>query len=195
MILRVEQQEPPAPRAHELAADGAILQRQLVPLVDLRVAHAARPALLLLPLIVHQRPESRGITLHQRVARAEAQRLHLVQVLQHPGVALFTAGLLVGEDAARAAREAGEEQQQVVLQVEQRVHRHLERLGVHGAVGMEREAGHATVGGDVLVLLAHRFAQAVDLDVAGQLGQLARVQQAFPVRVQRLQQRRREAPR
>ena len=38
---------------------------------------------------------------------------------------------------------------------------------------LEREAGDAAEGGDVLVLLADRLAEAVDLDVAGLLGQLA----------------------
>ena len=44
---------------------------------------------------------------------------------------------------------------------------------------IEREAGDAAVGGDVLVLLADRLAETVDLDVAGLLGQLARVDQAL----------------
>src|SRR5947207_7352777 len=40
MILGIKEQKPAAPRADQLAADGAILPSQLVPLVDVRVAHA-----------------------------------------------------------------------------------------------------------------------------------------------------------
>ena len=60
---------------------------------------------------------------------------------------------------------------------------------------MEREAGDAAVGGDVLILLADRLAEPVDLDLAGQLGQLAGMQQPPAVRVERLEQRRGEAAR
>ena len=45
-------------------------------------------------------------------------------------------------------------------------------------IPVEREAGHAAEGGDVLVLLADRLAQTVDLDVAGQFGQLPGMQVA-----------------
>ena len=50
----------------------------------------------------------------------------------------------------------------------------LQRLGLDAAVGIEREASDAAVRRDVLVLLADRLAEAVDLDVARQLGQLVR---------------------
>ena len=60
---------------------------------------------------------------------------------------------------------------------------------------MEREAGDAAVRGDVLILLADRLAEPIDLDLAGELGELVRVQQPPPVRVERFQQRRREAAR
>ena len=44
--------------------------------------------------------------------------------------------------------------------------------GVDRAVGGELEAGQAAEGGDVLVLLADRLAEHVDLDVARLLGEL-----------------------
>ena len=94
-----------------------------------------------------------------------------------------------------APREAGEEQQQVVLEIEQRVHRHAERLGLHAAVAVESKAGHAAERRDVLILLPNRLGEAVDLDVARQLGELVGMEQTAPVRVERFQQRRREAAR
>src|SRR5207302_278625 len=70
-----------------------------------------------------------------------------------------------------------------------------QRPGLDLAVGQELEAGQPAVGGDVLVLLADRLAEAVDLDVAGLLRQVARVDQVLLVGVQRLEQRGREAAR
>jgi hypothetical protein len=58
---------------------------------------------------------------------------------------------------------------------------------------MECEASQPSVGRDVLVLLADWLAEALDLDVAGELCKLARVQQSSPVGIERLEQRRREA--
>ena len=59
--------------------------------------------------------------------------------------------------------------------------------------GRELEAGQPAERGDVLVLLADLLLEQVDLDVAGLLGQLARVDQVLLVGVERLQQRGREA--
>ena len=48
-----------------------------------------------------------------------------------------------------------------------------QRRGLDRVVRVESEAGDAAEGRDVLILLADRLAQPVDLDVAGQLGQFA----------------------
>src|SRR6266446_3067849 len=53
----IEHQEPSASRAHEFAANGAALPAELVPIINLGVAHAARAAFLVLPVLVHQLPE------------------------------------------------------------------------------------------------------------------------------------------
>ena len=63
----VEQQETAASRADKLAARGAVLHAKVVPLVDLRIAHAARPALLVLPVLMHQRTKSRRLAGLKRV--------------------------------------------------------------------------------------------------------------------------------
>ena len=69
MILGVEHQEAAAAGADQLAADRAVLPPELVPLVDLRVAHAAGAPLLVLPVLVHQLAEG------GRVAGSSASRL------------------------------------------------------------------------------------------------------------------------
>ena len=71
----------------------------------------------------------------------------------------------------------------------------LERGHIHLVVAVELEAGDAPVGRDVLVLLAHRRSQAVDLDLAGQTGDLAGVQRLLLERTERLDQRGGERPR
>src|SRR5262245_16288334 len=60
---------------------------------------------------------------------------------------------------------------------------------------MEREAREAAEGRDVLVLLADRLAEAVDLDVACLLGEILREHRATLVGVKGLQERRGEASR
>ena len=66
MILGVEHQKAAAARADEFAAERAVAPPELVPLVDLRVAHPFRAALLVLPVLVHQLAEPRGIGLLER---------------------------------------------------------------------------------------------------------------------------------
>ncbi len=58
MVLGVEHQEAAAAGADQLAAERAVLPAELVPLVDLRVAHAHRAPLLVLPVLVHQLAEA-----------------------------------------------------------------------------------------------------------------------------------------
>ena len=50
--------------------------------------------------------------------------------------------------------------------------REVERTHLDLVVGMERERGDPADRGDVLVLLADRLAEAVELDVARELGEL-----------------------
>ena len=197
MILGVEHQEAAAAGADQLAADRAVLAAR-ARTTRRSAGCSCRPsAASCAPSArASARRRPRVSPFSSAVAAAEAELLHVVQVVaasrrRAARVRVFWSA----EDAAGAAREAGEEQQQVVLEVEQRVHRQLQRLGVDAVVRVEREAGHAAVRGDVLVLLADRLAQPFDLDLARQLRQLVRMQQPPPVRVERLQQRGREAAR
>ena len=82
----------------------------------------------------------------------------------------------------------------MILHVVERPLADLQRPRLHLAVGQEPEASDPAVGRDVLVLLADRLLQDVDLDLARLLGQLAGVDQVL-LRVQRLEQGRGEAAR
>ena len=69
----------------------------------------------------------------------------------------------------------------------------LQRRRFDLAVGEKLETGQPAIRGDVLVLLSDRLAEAVDLDLAGLLGQLARMHEVPAIGVQRLEQRGGEA--
>src|SRR6266513_344430 len=58
---------------------------------------------------------------------------------------------------------------------------------------MKREAGHATVRGDVLILFANRLAQTRDFNVARELGELGWMEQLASMGMERLDQRGRKA--
>src|SRR5205085_8543261 len=95
----------------------------------------------------------------------------------------------------RRAREAGEEEEEVVLEVEERVHADRQRPRLDRAVGMKVEAGDAAVRRDVLVLLPDRLAQPIDLDLASEPRHFARMKQPLPPVVERADERRGEAAR
>ena len=101
--------------------------------------------------------------------------------------------ILVLEDFRSRAGKAGEEQEQIVLKRVAGLVVDRERHRFHRAVHAESEAGDPAEGGDVLVLLADRLAELVDLDMAGLLGELARMDDAAGLSMQGAQQRGREA--
>ena len=195
VLLAVEEQKASTPGAHQLASDGSIPQSELVPFVDLRIAHRTGSALLVFPVLVHQLAEHVGVAFLEGFAASKSELLHVVQVSQHLRIGLFRSHLLFLQYAARAARKPGEEQQQVVLEREERLHAELQGFGVDRIIGVEGETGDAAVRRDVLVLLSNGLLQPVDLDFARQFSQIARMQQPPAVRVQRLQQRGRETAR
>src|SRR3954468_9156080 len=110
MVFGVEEQKPAAAGSHQLSPHPPVPQAQFVPLVDVGVTHAARAPLLLLPLLVHQLAESPKVALQQRTSRAQTECLDVLQIRQHIAVMPFASLLLIGEDAARAPREAREEE-------------------------------------------------------------------------------------
>src|SRR6185437_15040256 len=108
---------------------------------------------------------------------------------------LLRALVLILQDLARAAREAREEQQQVILELVERRLRERQRLGANLAGLVELEARDAAVGRDVLILLADRAREPIDLELACEAREIAGQQQAALEAVQRLEQRGREASR
>ena len=97
--------------------------------------------------------------------------------------------LLILQNGARGAGVAGEEQQQIVFQLENRLSRHAQRLDGDAVILVEGEADEAAKCRDELILLADRVSQALDFDVASVFGQFLGMGGFSLVRVERFQQR------
>src|SRR5258705_3386672 len=192
-VVRIEQQKTAATGADELAANGAILHAEVIPLIDMGIAHATGPALLVLPMFMHQRAKLRRLTGFKKRFAFQSKLLDEMQVGDHVLVAALGLGVLILQDRSGAARETSEEKQQIVFKIEFRIHRYLQRLDIDAVVRMEGEAGQSAAGGDILILLADRFSETIDLDLASKLRQLLWLDLAHPMYVERLQQRRGEA--
>src|SRR5206468_893501 len=134
------------------------------------------------------------ITFLQRLPALPAELLHEMEVGDHLAVGFLAPRVLLAEDVRGGPGIPGEEQEQVVLEVVERLGGDLQRPDFHLLVGKKTEAGDAAEGGDVLILLADWLLEDIDLDVAGLLGQLLRMNQTLPERVERLQEGSREAP-
>src|SRR5262245_37005716 len=68
LVLGVEEQEAATARADQLAAERAAGHREIVPAVDLAIAHGAAPLLLVLPVDVHQLGKLPEVPALERVA-------------------------------------------------------------------------------------------------------------------------------
>ena len=116
-----------------------------------------------------------------------------MEVGNHLGVGRPALLVLLPEDVRGGPGIVGEEEQEVVFETVQRFGGDLERRGFHLLVGKKPETGDPAERGDVLVLLADRLPEGVDLDAARLLGQLLRVHQVLLQRVQGLEERGGEA--
>jgi hypothetical protein len=194
-VRRVEHQKAPAAGTDEFAAEGAILHREAIPFIDPVVAHARRAGALAEPMLVHEGRKPRRVAALQAIQAAVAQLFRAVQVLDHRRIRLLAPRFLVLQNLRGRARVAGEKQQQVVLEVMNRILAECRLAGFHAAVLVESERRDPAIRGDELVLLADRLAQPPDFNLASLLRQLVRMHEIPVPSVQRLQQRRGETPR
>src|SRR5277367_483619 len=118
-----------------------------------------------------------------------ADVLHEMQVVDHAGIVLLGPGVLVPKNLGCRSGISREEDQDIVGQRVARILVERKWLRINRPVTMEREAGYAAERSDVLILLADRFFQQVDLDMTGLFRQLARVNNAARLGVQRPKQR------
>src|SRR6266511_1590331 len=154
-VLRAEAAEPTSPGAAELPAKRAVLHRGAVPAVDVLVRHALRALALAEPVLMHDPGVLPRVAPLEHVLRRVPELLRDVQVLEHRRVVLDAARRLVLQHGPGAPGVAGEEHEQVVLEIVQRLRRDAERLHRDGAVLRELHADEPAVRADVLVLLAY----------------------------------------
>src|SRR5208282_5008069 len=67
LVFGVKHEKTAAARADELAAERAVGHREVIPLVDLRVAHAAAALFFALPVHVHEPREFLEFSVFERV--------------------------------------------------------------------------------------------------------------------------------
>jgi hypothetical protein len=95
--------------------------------------------------------------------------------LDHRFVVGLGLRLLLGQNQVRVSRVASEEHDEIGLQLRQRLAADAKRLYADGAVDVEVHDGQTTEGGDVLVLLAHRSTETLDLDTQASRAKLSGV--------------------
>src|SRR5262245_16654132 len=159
----VDEQEAAPSRPADLAAEGAVRAGALVHLLDRGVADAGGQAALELPALVQGLAEAVEVARLERRLELEGERLDPVELREAVG----GARALLGEDRVGPARAPGEEEVDPRREAAQVGRGQPQRAGLDRAVPPEAEGPQAAVGGDVLVLLADRLAEPLDLDRAG----------------------------
>jgi hypothetical protein len=96
-----------------------------------------------------------------------------MQILDHHLIALPAAYILILEYLRSIPSVLRKEEHQVVLQIVEGHGIDAQRRNSYAIVTLKIEAVDAPIRGDELVLLADRFAQNIDLNVAGHFGQCA----------------------
>ena len=117
-IVGVEHQKTSTPSANELSAERAMRQGVIVPFVDFGIRNAGTPDFFLLPMHVHQVGEFRHVAVFERSLRRERNLLDEMQILGHLGVGLPAFVVLLFQNLGSGARVAGEEQQEIVFEIE-----------------------------------------------------------------------------
>ena len=123
-------------------------------------------------MLVHELAEARDLPGDERVANRDAELLHPAKTREHRLVAGLGALPLVVEELVGGSRAPGEEHDEPLLELVHGRGGQLERRDVDAAVGVEPEARDSAERRDVLVLLADRPSEDVDLDAACLLGEL-----------------------
>jgi hypothetical protein len=125
----------------------------------------------------------------QATAAAECQA-HLVRQVAHGAQhrhAVLGALALALQDAIGVALLLGVNQHHATAQFLHRLGTDRHRFDVDAVVGIEADVVQAAKGRRVLVLLANRLSEHIDLDAAGLLGEVLRADDLALVRIERLQ--------
>ncbi len=165
----------------------------IIPIVNDCVTHAGATDFFALPMHVHEAGEFVEVAGFKALEGFVAELFGEMHVVEHRLVVALGLLVLIFEDRGGAARVAGEKQQEVVLEVEERLFGNTRGAVFDAAVFVKREGGDTSDGGDVLVLFTDGFAEFVELDVAGLFGELGGGDKALLRRMERFKERGREA--
>ena len=193
LVASVEHQEATAAGANEFAAEGAVGHGVIIPIVDDGVAHAGAADFFALPMHVHEAGKFVEVAGFEAFEGFVAELFGEMHVVEHRLVVALGLLVLIFEDRGGAARVAGEKQEEVVFEIKERFFGDARGAVFDAAVFVKCEGGNASDGGDVLVLFADGFAEFVELDVAGLFGEFGGGDEALFRRVERFEERSREA--
>jgi len=195
LVAGVEHQEATATGADKFAAEGPVGHGVIIPVVDHGIAHAGAADFFTLPMHIHEAGKFVEVARFEALEGFVAELLGEMHVIEHRLVVALGFLVLIFEDRGSAARVAGEKQEKVVLEIEERLFGDAGGAVFDPAVFVKREGRDPADGGDVLVLFADGFAEFVELDIAGLFGQFRGRDEALFGRVECFEERRREAAR
>ena len=80
---------------HQFSTRRSALHTQIVPLIDLRIAHSSRPSFFMLPVLVHKLAKFFGVPGLQGIPAAKPQLFDIVKIFQHFTVIFLGSHFLV----------------------------------------------------------------------------------------------------
>src|SRR2546430_12348433 len=94
-----------------------------------------------------------------------------MQAVNHPRIGALGVESVPGKDACDFARASGVKEQKLTLKVFEHIRVDAKRSHLDFSRGIDLIAVQTAPGGCVLVLLSHRMAGKIDLDMAGFFGE------------------------
>ena len=185
----ISSRKPPPPAPSSLPPCAPARQSRVVPVVDLFVGDPKAQRALQLPAGVQQSGELVDVGgAGERMPHRVGQVAHFREHAHAGGRAL---GLLL-QDRARFALLVGIDEQNPRFELRLRGGLQGHRFDVDRIIGIEADVVHAAKGRGVLILLADRTPQNVELDLAGFQGELIAAGDTAHVGVEHVQQADRE---
>src|SRR5262249_24734470 len=125
------------------------------------------------PMKIHELPETMNVSRLQCLPNLRTDLFDLVQQFGL-GVFVFNGLLLIRQNVRRAALDAGVEKQQIAFELRNFMGVEPQRRRFHASLAVYIKTSDSAKGRDVLVLLADRFLEDLNLDLIRLFGQILR---------------------